>query len=114
MASFLVVVSASVLLIAAILQFAGKRALSCWLLVPFPVIACFRAIAKLSHGSRELGESTFEGDLTLLVYLAAPLLLSLLAALRPNWQWMFWIAWVLNALVCAFVVFIAFFWKVFS
>jgi len=114
MARFLVVSAAGISLFAAILHLMGKRRLSCWLLVPLPAIGCGMAILELSHGAQRIGESSFETDLMQLAYLSVLLVLSLIAALRSNWRWLFRVAWMSNATVCAVFVYLAFFWKVFS
>ncbi len=114
MTSLLVVVVAALLLVAAGLHIAKNRALPCWLLVPFPLIGCAAALVEISRGPNGIGEAAFKSDQKQLGYLAVLLLVSLLAALRPQWAWLFWLAWAFNALVCGILVYVAFFWKVFS
>jgi hypothetical protein len=68
----------------------------------------------LSHGAKDLGEASYHSDLRALPYSVAFLAISVLAALRPGWRWLFWILWLISAVMCAVMVYLAFFWKVFS
>jgi hypothetical protein len=114
MTSFLVLVVTAVLVVAAALQIAGKRAASCWLLVPFPTLSCFIAIADLSQGTKRIGGAAFENDLKQLAFLTILLLLSLGSALRSKWSCLFWIVWLAISGVLGIVVYLEFLWKVFS
>ena len=42
------------------------------------------------------------------------LAISIFAALRAQWRWLFWIEWFLNGIVCGMLIYLVFFWKVFS
>ena len=98
----------------AALQLMGRRRLSCWLLLLFPTILCVAALADLARGSARIGLAAFESDEKQLAILLCFLAVSGIAAFRPGWRWLFWAAWVLNALVCGVLIYLAFFWKVFS
>lgn len=98
----------------AVLHFTRRRNLACWLLFIFPAALCLGLFLDLSHGAAKLGEASYRSDLRTLPYLLAFLLISLLTALRPKWGWLFWITWVFSAVICAIVVFLTYFWKVFS
>lgn len=58
-------------------------------------------VASLPH---ESGGPLYS-DLTMLPYLAVPLLLSVFAALRPDWRWLFWAGWTPNAIASAYFVY---------
>ena len=104
-----------VLLIAAVvLHLMGKRSLGCWLVVLFPASLCAVALLDHAKGPVQLGLASYQSDQKQLAYCLAILALSLLAALRPKWWWLFWVSWTLNAIVCGMLVYLAFFWKVFS
>lgn len=92
----------------------GKLALGCWLLVPFPVFNLVAILVELSRGSAKLGMGAFETDSRQLWYCIAVFVITLLAALRPKWPWLFWIAWSLNAFFGAILFYATFFWKVFN
>jgi hypothetical protein len=102
------------LLVCAVLFFTRLRKLGCWLLVIFPAALCAALLRDLAKGAQKLGEASYQSDLKTLLPLVGFLAITLFAALRPRWGWVFWIAWILNALVCALVVFLTYFWKVFS
>ena len=107
--------SAIVLLVVCmVLQFTARRALGCWLLVLFPSALCTGLLFDLAQGSTRLGRAAFNTDLRTLLYLVGFLALTLLAALRPNWRWLFWIAWMVGAALCTIAVFLTYFWRVFS
>jgi hypothetical protein len=94
---------AVVLVIAAAAFYAtGKRRLGCWLQVLFPAILYGWVL-----GDRYIATEAKALCLSVLG-------LSLLAALRPRWPWLFWAAWLLNAFVCYILLYAIFFWKVFS
>lgn len=42
------------------------------------------------------------------------LALSLFAALRPNWRWLFWGVWSLNAVASCIVLYLVLFWHLFA
>jgi hypothetical protein len=87
---------------AAILQFAQRLVIAGWLLVvPTPAggWSFYRSLWAL--GGFTLGG--VEGVEALLPVFGIVFLLSLFAALRPKWRWLFWIAWLPNALVVRFM-----------
>ena len=98
----------------AILSLAHRRKLASWLLVVFPAALCIGLFLDLAHGAAKLGQASYSSDLRTLPYLLGFLVITIAAALRPRWSWIFWIAWLFGALVCAVVVFLTYFWKVFS
>ena len=102
------------LIVCAVLNFTRRRALSCWLLVLFPAVFCFALLFDISHGVQKLGQASYHSDLRALPYALAFLAITLLAAFRPNWRWLFWTIWLVSALICAVIVYLTFFWKVFS
>jgi hypothetical protein len=114
MAHVLVAIGVALGVAAAVLEFTSKRGLSGWLLVPFPALMCGAGLLDLSRGAEKIGRAAFESDLKQLAYLFFLLLLSVFAALRPNARWLFWIAWAFSAVVCGALVYLAFFWHVFS
>ena len=114
MASLFVIVSVAVLLTAAVLQFTRQRRLGGWLLVVLPASFCIAGLADVAHGARYLGEGAYESDLKELAYSLVLLLVTILAAFDRWARWLFWVAWMLNAAVCGVLVYLAFFWKVFS
>lgn len=113
MAHVLVAIAVVLVVAAAVLEFTSKRRLSGWLLVPLPALMCGGGLLDFSRGAEKIGRAAFESDLKQLAYLFF-LLLSVFAALRPNARWLFWTAWALSALVCGALVYLAFFWHVFS
>jgi hypothetical protein len=102
------------LLVCAALFFTPLRKLGCWLLVIFPAVLCAGLLKDLAKGAQKMGQASYQSDLKTLLPLVGFLAITLFAAVRPRWGWAFWIAWILNALVCAIVVFLTYFWKVFS
>lgn len=98
----------------AVVHFTHRKNLACWLLVIFPGALCLGVFLDLAHGAQALGEASYSSDLRTLPYLLGFLVITLIAAFRPRWGWLFWIAWVFSSLVCAVVVFLTYFWKVFS
>lgn len=102
------------LVVCAVLFFTSLRKLGCWLMVVFPAALCAALLKDLTKGARKMGEASYHSDLMVLLPLFALLVITVLAALRPRWGWVFWIAWILNALVCALIVFLTYFWKIFS
>ena len=114
MASLFVIVSVVLLIAAAVLQFTKQKRLGGWLLVVLPASFCIAGIADVAHGARYLGEGAYESDLKELAYVLVLLLVTVLAAFDSWARWLFWVAWVLNAAVCGVLVYLAFFWKVFS
>lgn len=104
----------ALLVAAAGLQFMHKPRLAGWLLVVIPACLCVAALAELAHGARVLGEASYESDLKQLGYCLILLFVTVLAAFQPRQRWLFWVAWLLNAAIGAVLVYLAFFWKVFS
>ena len=104
----------ALLIVCMVLQFTARRALGCWLLVLFPSALCAGVLLDLAHGAAKLGTAAFSTDLRTMPYLVAFLALSIFAALRPNWRWLFWIVWLISAALCTIAVFLTYFWKVFS
>jgi hypothetical protein len=102
------------LIACAALTFTRRRALSSWLLVMFPAAFCFALLFDISHGVAKLGLASYHSDLRALPYVLAFLAVTLLGALRPNWRWLFWLIWLFSALLCGVIVYLTFFWKVFS
>jgi hypothetical protein len=101
-------------LVSAVLHFTRLRTLACWLLALLPASLCFGLLRDLFKGTQQLGQASYQSDLKTLLPLVGFLAISVFAALKPKWGWLFWIAWLLGALVCAVVVFLTYFWKVFS
>ena len=107
--------SAIVLLLAcAVLQFTRWHVYGTRLLVVFPAALCFGLFLDLAHGTAKSGQAAYNTDLRTLPYLLVFLAIAVLAAVRPNWRWLFWIAWLVSALFCSIAVYLTFFWKVFS
>ena len=98
----------------AVLHLTRRRDLACWLLVVFPASLSIGLALDLAHGAAKLGQASYHSDLRTLPYLLGFLLITVIAALRPRWGWLFWIAWVFSAFVSAVVVMLTYFWKVFS
>jgi hypothetical protein len=105
---------AALLVICAVLQFSRKRILGCWLLVLIPAMVAAALLVDLSHGPRSLGEASYHSDLKGLLPSLVFLAVTLLAALRPSWRWLFWISWLVCAVLLSIAVYLAFFWHVFS
>ena len=107
--------SAIILLVAcAVLEFTRWRIFGTWLLVLFPAALCSALLVDLAHGVSKLGQAGYNTDLRTLPFLLGFLAIAVLAALRPNWRWLFWIVWVIGALFCSIAVYLTFFWHVFS
>ena len=102
------------LVVCAILQFTRWHVIGTRLLVLFPAALCFGLLVDLAKGVSKLGPASYNTDLRTLPYLLAFLAVAVLAALRPTWRWLFWIAWLASALFCSIAVYLTFFWKVFS
>ena len=102
------------LVVCAVLFFTRLRRFGCWLLVLLPASLSIGLLMDLAKGTQKLGEAGYRSDLKTLLPLLGYLAVALFAALRPKWSWVFWIAWVLSALICAVIVFLTYFWKVFS
>jgi len=114
MASFAVVLFVALLVGAVALYVMRNRKIACWLLVLFPAFTCALLLKDLAGGMARLGQAAFEGDQKQLFYAFFLLALSLTSALRSNWTWLFWISWIVNAALCGVLVYLEFFWKLFS
>ena len=104
----------ALLLLCAVLFFTPGRRLGCWLLALFPLAIDIGILVDMVHGAQKLGQAGYSSDERILPVFLVLLAVTILAALRPRWGWLFWIAWFFNALFCALAVFLTFFWKVFS
>jgi len=102
------------LLFAAALQWMGQHRLACWLLAAFPLFTCLACLRDLAQGASRIGLATYQSDQKQLGVALLLLAVSILAALRPHWRWLFWIEWILLGVACGVLVYLAFFWKVFS
>jgi predicted DNA repair protein MutK len=98
----------------AILHLKGRRVIGAWLLAFLPVLLCGVGVVDISRGAVQLGEGAFESDVKQLAFSVVLLVLSLIAALCPKWPWLFWLVWAVNGAVCGILVYLVFFWKVFS
>jgi hypothetical protein len=98
----------------AVLQLTGRRRLVCWLLALVPASLCAGCLVDLARGVAKIGEGAYQGDLKQLAYCLAFLAVAEFAAFRQQWRWLFWIAWVLAAFISGILVYLAFFWNVFS
>jgi len=114
MGHFISLVVVGLLIAAAALQLTGRRRLSCWLLALFPASLCVGCMVDLAHGAAQMGAGAYQSDLKQLIPCLVLLAIGVFAALRTQWRWLFWLAWVLNAFICGILVYLAFFWKVFS
>jgi hypothetical protein len=100
------------LLACAVFHFMRKRSLACWLLVLFPATLCARLLLDLARGAEKLGPASYHSDLRVLPFLLVLLAITVFAALRPKWRWLFWITWLISAPICAGIAFLTFFLKV--
>ena len=98
----------------AVLHITRRKKLACWLLAVFPAALCLGLAFDLAHGAAKLGQAGYSSDVSTLPYLLAFLVITLVAAFRQQSRWIFWIAWVFSAFISAVVVFLTYFWKVFS
>jgi hypothetical protein len=106
---------AIVLLVAcAVLEFTRWRVIGTWLLVLFPASLCGALLLDIAHGVSKLGQAAYNTDLRTLPVLLSFLVISVVAALRPGWRWLFWIEWLIGAVLCSTAVYLTFFWHVFS
>lgn len=104
----------ALLLAAAALHLRGRRTLGCWLLAVFPAFACVAYLRDLLQGAQRLGLAAYQSDRKQLGAALALLAISVFAAVRPQWRWLFWLEWTFNAIACGVLVYLVFFWKVFS
>lgn len=92
----------------AVLHLRRTRPLASWLLVPFPMSLGVVLWFDISHDSLHPGQAGYRSDLKTLPYLLGFLVITFVAALRPKWGWLFWIAWTFSALIAALLVFFTF------
>ena len=114
MGALLAVIVIAVLLAAAALQLRGRRRVACWLLAVFPGFACIAYLRDLAQGSQRIGLAAFQSDQKQFGAALVLLAISVVAALRPQWRWLFWLEWIFNAIACGVLVYLVFFWKAFS
>ena len=114
MSALLAILVVVVLLLAAALQLKARRRIACWLLAVFPALACLAYVRDLILGPQGLGMAASESDRKQFFAALVLFVVSVFAALRPQWRWLFWIEWILNAIACGVLVYLVFFWKVFS
>lgn len=98
----------------AILHFTRLRTLACWLLALLPASLCVALLTDLAKGAQKLGEGSYRSDQKTLLPMIGFLAIALFAAIRPKWGWIFWITWLFGAFICGVVIFLTYFWKVFS
>jgi hypothetical protein len=110
----LVVIVIALLLAAAALQFMGRPRVSCWLLVIFPAFLCLAYLRELMQGPQRLGLAAYSSDQEQIIVALGMLAFSIFVAFRTRWPWLFWLEWVLNGIACGMLVYLIFFWKVFS
>lgn len=114
MSSVLLLIWILVLVAAPILRAARRSASSGWLLTALPAAASLASIEDLLRGAAAVGEGAFESAEKQLGFFLLLLFVTVLAAFRQQTRWLFWAAWLMNAAVCAIVVYLALFWKVFA
>jgi len=114
MGALLAVFVIVLLLAAAALQLVGRRRIACWLLAVFPGFACVAYLRDLAQGAQRLGLAAYQSDQKQFGAALVLLAISVFAALRPQWRWLFWLEWIFNAIACGVLVYLVFFWKVFS
>ena len=102
------------LIAAAALQLRGLSRLACWLLTVFPAFACLAYIRDLALGPQGLGVAAYQNDQKQFGGALVLLAITVLAALRPQWRWLFWLEWIFNAVACGVLIYLVLFWKVFS
>jgi len=110
----LAVIVIALLLVAAALHLIGKPRASAWLLVIFPAFLCLAYIRELLQGPQRLGLAAYASDQKQLIVALAMLAFSIFVAFRTRWRWLFWLEWILNGIACGMLVYLVFFWKVFS
>ena len=84
------------------------------MLMLFPAFLCGAALLDLSRGIAYLGAGAYRSDQKQLLFSIVFLALTVLGVFFPQRRLLFWASWAINALVCAALVYLAFFWKVFS
>ena len=114
MGALLAAIAVALLLAAAVLHFKGRPRAACWLLVVFPGFLCLAYVRDLILGPAGLGQAAYASDQKQVVVALAMVAVSVFAAFRARWRWLFWLEWCLNAIVCGMLIYLVFFWKVFS
>ncbi|HEX4283751.1 MAG TPA: hypothetical protein VHZ28_01580 [Terracidiphilus sp.] len=114
MGALLAVFVVVLLLAAAALHLRGLWRVACWLLAVFPGFACVAYLHDLAQGPARIGLAAYQGDRKQLGAAFLLLVFSVVVALRPQWRWLFWIEWAFNAIACGVLIYLVFFWKVFS
>jgi len=114
MGALLAVFVIGALLFAAALQLTGHRRPACWLLAVFPGFACIAYARDLVQGAERIGLATYQSDQKQFGAALLLLAVSIIAVVRPQWRWLFWLEWAFNAIACGILVYLVFFWKVFS
>jgi hypothetical protein len=112
--SVLLLIWILVLIAAPILRAVRRPTPASWLLTALPAAASLASFEDLARGAAAVGEGTFESAEKQLVLFLLLLFVTVLAAFRTQTRWLFWAAWLMNAVVCALVVYMALFWKVFA
>jgi O-antigen/teichoic acid export membrane protein len=114
MGPLLTVIVLVLLLASAAFQLQGRRRVACWLLAVFPGFACIAYLRDLAQGSQRMGLAALQSDQKQFGAALVLLAISVVAALRPQWRWLFWLEWIFNAIACGVLVYLVFFWKAFS
>jgi hypothetical protein len=114
MGAALSIIVIALLLAAAALQLTGRPRFSCWLLVIFPGFLCFAYLRELHQGPQRLGLSAYLSDQKQFGVALCMLAFSIFVAFRTSWRWLFWLEWILNGIACGMLVYLVFFWRVFS
>ncbi len=104
----------ALLVTAAVLQLMRRRVWAAALVTVGPVGIVLSLVADLARGEQHIGLAAYNADERQLVVSLPLLALCALALWRPSWRWLFWIVWLLNALIAVGLIYLAFFWKVFS
>ena len=113
MGAELALIAVALLLAAAVLQVTGHPRAGCWVLVVFPGFLLLAYLRDLALGPAHLGFAAYRGDEKQLVVALAMVAVSVFAAFRVRWRWLFWLEWCLNAVVCGILIFLVFFSKLF-
>ncbi len=114
MSSVLLLIWILVLVAAPILRAVHRTAQSGWLLTVLPAAASLASLEELARGAAAVGEGTFESAEKQLGFFLLLLFVTVLAAFRAQTHWLFWVAWLMNAVVCVLVLWMALFWRVFA
>jgi hypothetical protein len=114
MGALLTSVAIALLFAAAVMQLAGRRRIGCWLLVVFPGFLCLAYVRDLVMGPQRIGMAVYGSDQKQVFVALGMVAVSVFAAFRSQWRWLFWLEWFLNAVVCGMLIYLVFFWKVFQ